>query len=167
MWCGPLSNQKMSNFHFDLSLKLSQGVVHDFSGEVQKFSGEGQNNLSWGAHLPSNPVRKHTNYHTLECIHREIKKVKFEPRTTISELFLINKWPGNKLNFEIIKRGCVAGMQNMLSKPWAATVLGLVSVNDGPFGIAIQLFQLRLSTSNAEKSNTSGKGCLDSTKFKL
>ena len=24
----------------------------------------------------------------------------------------------------------------MLSKPWAATVLGLVSVNDGPFGIA-------------------------------
>jgi hypothetical protein len=43
----------MSNFHFDLSLKLSQGVVHDFSGEVQKFSGvvqklsgEVQNNLS-------------------------------------------------------------------------------------------------------------------------
>ena len=28
-----------SNFHFDLSLKLSQGEVHDFSGEVQKFSG--------------------------------------------------------------------------------------------------------------------------------
>jgi hypothetical protein len=28
------SNQKMSNFHFDLSLKLSQGEVHDFSGEV-------------------------------------------------------------------------------------------------------------------------------------
>jgi hypothetical protein len=36
----------MSNFHFHLSLKLSQGEVHDFSGEVQKFSGE-------GAHLPS------------------------------------------------------------------------------------------------------------------
>ena len=36
-----LSNQKMSNFHFDLSLKLSQGEVHDLiSGEVQKFSGE-------------------------------------------------------------------------------------------------------------------------------
>jgi hypothetical protein len=34
-----LSNQKMSNFHFDLSLKLSKGEVHDFSGEVQKFSG--------------------------------------------------------------------------------------------------------------------------------
>ena len=34
------SNQKMSNFHFDLSLKLSQGEVHDFSGKVQKFSGE-------------------------------------------------------------------------------------------------------------------------------
>jgi hypothetical protein len=29
-----ISNQKMSNFHFDLSLKLSQGEVHDFSGEV-------------------------------------------------------------------------------------------------------------------------------------
>jgi hypothetical protein len=25
-------NQKMSNFHFDLSLKLSQGEVNDFSG---------------------------------------------------------------------------------------------------------------------------------------
>ena len=29
----------MSNFHFDLSLKLPQGEVHDFSGEVQKLSG--------------------------------------------------------------------------------------------------------------------------------
>jgi hypothetical protein len=27
---------KTSNFHFDLSLKLSQGEVHDFSREVQK-----------------------------------------------------------------------------------------------------------------------------------
>jgi hypothetical protein len=27
----------MSNLHFDQSLKLSQGAVHDFSGEVQKF----------------------------------------------------------------------------------------------------------------------------------
>jgi hypothetical protein len=41
----------MSNFHFDLSLKLSQGEVHDFSGEVQKFSGEVQNDLRGGAHL--------------------------------------------------------------------------------------------------------------------
>ena len=32
----------MSNFHFDPSLKLSQGEVHDFSGEVQ-------NNLRGGA----------------------------------------------------------------------------------------------------------------------
>jgi polyisoprenoid-binding protein YceI len=31
---------KISNFHFDLSLKLSQGEVQDFSGELQKFSGE-------------------------------------------------------------------------------------------------------------------------------
>ena len=44
-----LSNQKMSNFHCDLSLKLSQGKVHDFSGEVQKFSGEVQNDLRGGA----------------------------------------------------------------------------------------------------------------------
>jgi hypothetical protein len=43
----------MSNFHFDLSLKLSQGEVHDFSGEVQKFSGEVQNDRRGGAHLPS------------------------------------------------------------------------------------------------------------------
>jgi hypothetical protein len=44
----------MSNFHFDLSLKLSQGEVHDFSGKVQKFSGEVQNDV-WGrcAHLQS------------------------------------------------------------------------------------------------------------------
>jgi hypothetical protein len=35
-----ISSQKISNLHFDLSLKLSQG-------EVQKFSGEVQNNL-WG-----------------------------------------------------------------------------------------------------------------------
>jgi hypothetical protein len=35
MKCRPFrSNQKMSHFHFDLSLKLSQGEVHDFSGEV-------------------------------------------------------------------------------------------------------------------------------------
>ena len=47
------SNQKMSNFHFDLSLKLSQGQVHHFSGEVQKLSGEVQNDLRGGAHLPS------------------------------------------------------------------------------------------------------------------
>ena len=44
---------KMSNFHFDISLKLSKGEVHDFSGEVQKFSGEVQNDLRGGAHLPS------------------------------------------------------------------------------------------------------------------
>ena len=42
----------MSNFHFDLSLKLSQGEVHDdFSGEVQKLSGEVQNDPKGGAHL--------------------------------------------------------------------------------------------------------------------
>ena len=41
----------MSNFHFDLSLKLSQGEVHDFSGEVQKFPGEVQNDRRGGAHL--------------------------------------------------------------------------------------------------------------------
>jgi hypothetical protein len=39
----------MSNFHFDLSLKLSQREVHDISGEVQKFSGE----VRTSPHLPS------------------------------------------------------------------------------------------------------------------
>jgi hypothetical protein len=39
----------MSNFHFDLSLKLSQGEVHDFSGEVQTISGE----VRTSPHLPS------------------------------------------------------------------------------------------------------------------
>ena len=38
---------------FDPSLKLSQGEAHDFSGQVQKFSGEVQNDLREGAHLPS------------------------------------------------------------------------------------------------------------------
>jgi hypothetical protein len=48
---------KKSNFHFDVSLKLSQGDVHDFSGEVQKFSGEVQNDLRGGAHLPTPPLK--------------------------------------------------------------------------------------------------------------
>jgi hypothetical protein len=52
-----LSNQKMSNFHFDLPLKLSQGEVQKFSGEVQKFSGEVQNDLRGGAHLPTPPLK--------------------------------------------------------------------------------------------------------------
>jgi hypothetical protein len=39
----PISNQKMSNYHFDLSLKL-------FNGEVQKFSGE----VRTSQHLSSN-----------------------------------------------------------------------------------------------------------------
>jgi hypothetical protein len=43
----------MSNFHSDPSLKLSQGEVHDFSREVQKFSGEVQNDLMGDAHLPT------------------------------------------------------------------------------------------------------------------
>jgi hypothetical protein len=43
---------KMSNFHFDLSLELSQGEVQDFSGKVQKSLGEVQNDLG-GTHLPS------------------------------------------------------------------------------------------------------------------
>jgi hypothetical protein len=34
-------------------LKISQGEVLDFSSEVQKFSGEVQNDLRGGAHLPS------------------------------------------------------------------------------------------------------------------
>jgi hypothetical protein len=32
--------KKMLNFHFDLSLKLSQGEVHHFSREVKKLSVE-------------------------------------------------------------------------------------------------------------------------------
>jgi hypothetical protein len=47
----------MSNFHFDLSLKLPQGEVHDFSEEVEKFSGEVQNDLRGGAHLSTPPLK--------------------------------------------------------------------------------------------------------------
>ena len=49
----------MSNVHFDLSLKLSQGEVHDFSGEVQKLSGKVQNDLRGGARTsPQNPAMR-------------------------------------------------------------------------------------------------------------
>ena len=41
-------NFKISKFHFDLSLKFSQGEVHEFSGEVQKFSRDVQNDLRRG-----------------------------------------------------------------------------------------------------------------------
>jgi threonine dehydrogenase-like Zn-dependent dehydrogenase len=60
----------MSNFHFDISLKLPQGEVHDFSGEVQKFSGEVQNDLRGGARLcapvgtPPLKIRPCHNYNT-------------------------------------------------------------------------------------------------------
>jgi hypothetical protein len=46
----------MSNFHFDLSLKLSQREVHDFSGEVQKFSGEVQKFSGETRTSPQNPA---------------------------------------------------------------------------------------------------------------
>jgi hypothetical protein len=51
MWT--LGNQKMSNFHFDLSLKLSQGEV------LRHFSGKVQNDLRGGVHLhtPSLKIR--------------------------------------------------------------------------------------------------------------
>jgi hypothetical protein len=46
-----------SHFHFVPSLKLSQREVHDLSGEVQKFSGEVQNDLRGGAHLSTPPLK--------------------------------------------------------------------------------------------------------------
>jgi hypothetical protein len=44
-----------SHFHFVPALKLSQGEVHDLSGEVEKFSGEVQNDLRGVAHLSTPP----------------------------------------------------------------------------------------------------------------
>ena len=49
-WSVHPKQQKMSNFQLDLSLKLSQGEVHDFSAEVQ-------NDLRGGAHLPTPPLK--------------------------------------------------------------------------------------------------------------
>ena len=47
--------QKLSNFHFDLSLKRSQGEVHNFSGEEQ-------NDLRGGVHLHKPPLKiRHGN----------------------------------------------------------------------------------------------------------
>jgi hypothetical protein len=53
LWSVDPKQPKMSNLHSDLSLKLSQGEVHDFSGSVQKLSGEMQNDLRGGVHLPT------------------------------------------------------------------------------------------------------------------
>ena len=47
----------MSNFDFDLSLKLFQREVHDFSGQVQTFSGEVENDLRGDAQLPTPPLQ--------------------------------------------------------------------------------------------------------------
>ena len=55
----------MSNFHFDLSLKLSQGEVHDFSGEVQ-------NDLRGGAHPPQNPTVDITDISTPQIFKNSI-----------------------------------------------------------------------------------------------
>jgi hypothetical protein len=46
----------MSNFHFNLSLKLSQGEVYDFSCEVQKFSGKMQKISGEVRTSPQNPA---------------------------------------------------------------------------------------------------------------
>ena len=43
----------MSIFHFDISVNFLDGKMHDVSGDVQKISGEVQNDLRGGAHLPS------------------------------------------------------------------------------------------------------------------
>jgi hypothetical protein len=62
-----------SNFHFDLSLKLSQGEVHDFSGEVQKFSG-GCKTISGevrtSPHLPSKSGLARTLLPPEHCFHQ-------------------------------------------------------------------------------------------------
>jgi hypothetical protein len=79
----------MSNFHFDLSLKLPQGEVHDFSGEEQKFSGEVQNDLG-GAHLSTK------SGHARDCIFFHVhytgcikKKVIELQRAIVSELLCV------------------------------------------------------------------------------
>jgi hypothetical protein len=61
----------MSNFHFDLSLKLPQGEVHDFSGEVQ-------NDLRGERHTsPQNPAMPRLNSQSLKielfCFCEEFK----------------------------------------------------------------------------------------------
>jgi hypothetical protein len=42
---------KITNFHFDLSIDLSQGEVHDFLGEVERIIV--RNLLRGGAHFPT------------------------------------------------------------------------------------------------------------------
>jgi hypothetical protein len=51
-----------SHFHFVPSLKLSQGEVHDLSGEVEKFSVEVQNDLRGGATSPNPELPSLTVY---------------------------------------------------------------------------------------------------------
>ena len=52
-----VDTKQPSHYHFVPSLKLSQGEVHDLSGEVEKFSGEVQNDLRGGAHLSTPPLK--------------------------------------------------------------------------------------------------------------
>ena len=57
----------MSNFHFYLSFNLSHGQLHDFSGKVQKISGEVHNDLRVGAvrtspHLKIRPCSNHFSF---------------------------------------------------------------------------------------------------------
>jgi hypothetical protein len=64
-----LSNQKMSNFYFDLSL--------------QKFSGEVQNDLRGGAHLPTPPLKIRPRYKHLSVKVNLDKKFRSEFKTQI------------------------------------------------------------------------------------
>jgi hypothetical protein len=83
MWT--LSSQKLSNFHSDLSLKLSQGEVHDFSGEVQKFSGDVQNDLSGGAHLKIHASKFSRGWNYLVAIPICVSLLSIREKNTIRE----------------------------------------------------------------------------------
>jgi hypothetical protein len=78
----------MSNFHFDLSLKLSQGEVHDFSGEVKKLSGEVENDLRGGAHLDPHTSPQNLAMNITSSCHKE-NVVKFPP-FSFSHFLIVN-----------------------------------------------------------------------------
>ena len=83
----------MSNFHFDLSLKLSQGEVHDFSGEVQKLSGEVQNDLRGGAHLLTPPLKIQS------CFNEKSFLIRFEQVGNARIVVAFTTFTGCKYNF--------------------------------------------------------------------
>jgi hypothetical protein len=92
----------LSKCHFDLLFNLSKGKVHDFSGEVQKISGEVQNDL-WGWCAPT-----HTSLKIRPRIRLDKVQVRLRVRFGISSILVSSlNTPGKKSDFGILSNFCL------------------------------------------------------------